>query len=73
MIEVKNKKVLVFGFGVLGGGLATTNWLLKSGANVTISDLKSEEELKSTLDQLDGTVKLNLGQQVQSEIDDVVA
>ena len=23
----EDKKVLVFGFGILGGGLATTNWL----------------------------------------------
>ena len=39
----KNKKVLVMGLGVLGGGIATTKWLVKQGASVTVTDLRSRE------------------------------
>jgi UDP-N-acetylmuramoylalanine--D-glutamate ligase len=59
--DYKNKKVLVFGLGILGGGVATTNWLLKHGALVTITDLKTATELQSALEQITGPVELRLG------------
>jgi len=40
---INGKKVLVAGLGVLGGGLATTNWLLKHNAVVTVTDLKKNQ------------------------------
>lgn len=48
----KNKKVLVMGLGVLGGGLATTKWLVKHGAKVTVTDLRSKRELSSSIKSL---------------------
>jgi UDP-N-acetylmuramoylalanine--D-glutamate ligase len=59
--DYKNKKVLVFGLGILGGGVATTNWLLKQGARVTVTDLKTADELRPALEQITGPVELKLG------------
>ena len=50
----KNKNVLLFGLGLLGGGVATANWLLKQGAKLTIADAKSEKELASSLEKIKG-------------------
>ena len=53
MYSFKNKKVLIFGLGLNDGGLGMTEYLVKKGAKVTVTDGKSEEELKSTLKQLE--------------------
>lgn len=49
MIDLKTKHVLVMGLGLHGGGLGVTRWLLKQGAQVTVTDLKKEQDLKPTL------------------------
>lgn len=54
MVDLKNKRVLVMGLGLHGGGLGVTRWLLKQGAHVTVTDLKKENELRATLDRLSG-------------------
>src|SRR3989338_10139471 len=59
--DFKGKKVLVFGLGLLGGGVATTNWLLKQGAKVTVTDLKDEKALLQSLKKIKGRVELTLG------------
>ncbi len=40
------------GLGLHGGALAVATWLLKQGANLTITDIKTEEQLKSSLQKL---------------------
>jgi UDP-N-acetylmuramoylalanine--D-glutamate ligase len=62
------KKVLVFGLGLLGGGVATTNWLLKQGAKVTVTDLKDEKQLASSIKKIKGKVKLALGGHREEDI-----
>lgn len=63
MIELQNKRVLVMGLGLHGGGLGVTRWLLKQGARVTVTDLQTESELATTLEQLrDANVKFVLGE-----------
>ena len=52
MFDFKNKRVLVMGLGLHGGGLGVTRWLLKQGARVTVTDLKKPNDLKPTLDAL---------------------
>ncbi len=42
------------GLGVHGGGLGVAQWLVKQGANVTVTDLKKPEELQSSLQVLRG-------------------
>ena len=64
----KNKKVLVFGLGLLGGGVATTNWLLKHGAKVTVTDLKTKEQLAPSLKRIKGKVVLRLGGHSEKDI-----
>jgi UDP-N-acetylmuramoylalanine--D-glutamate ligase len=68
-LNFKDKKVLVFGLGLLGGGVATTNWLLKQGAQVTVTDLKSAEQLKSSLEKISNDVELKLGGHSEADID----
>lgn len=55
--QLKNKRVLVFGLGLLGGGVATTNWLLDRGARVTVTDLKNEKQLASSVKRVEDHLK----------------
>ena len=52
--EFKNKKVLVMGLGLHGGGAAAARWLVKRGAEVTVTDLRDKKILKPSLDKLKG-------------------
>jgi len=61
-------KVLVFGLGILGGGVAAANWLIRHGARVTVTDLKTEADLAVSLDQLDHPVTLKLGGHNEKDI-----
>lgn len=58
------------GLGVLGGGIATTKWLVKHGAKVTVTDLRSREQLKDSIKKLGPVVKkvkLILGEHRESD------
>jgi len=48
----KNKKVTVMGLGLLGRGVGDTAFLAKNGAEIIVTDLKSEEALKESLKKL---------------------
>ncbi|MEK7583218.1 MAG: Mur ligase family protein [Patescibacteria group bacterium] len=61
MESYRDKKVLIFGLGILGGGVATSNWFLKQGAKLLIVDAKTREELASSIAQLSSDVELCLG------------
>jgi UDP-N-acetylmuramoylalanine--D-glutamate ligase len=45
----KGKKVLVVVLGVYGGGAATAKWLFKHGAEVSVTDFRTEDELAHTM------------------------
>src|SRR3989344_5815820 len=64
----RGKKVLIFGLGLLGGGVATAKWFINQGAKVTITDLKTKEELKSSLKQIKGKYTLSLGKHKLADI-----
>jgi UDP-N-acetylmuramoylalanine--D-glutamate ligase len=55
--DFRNRKVLVMGLGALGGGIATTKWLVKRGARVTVTDLRSREKLKNSIKKLGASAK----------------
>ena len=57
--DIKNKNVLVMGLGLNGGGEATVRFLLKHGANVTITDMKTKEQLASTISSLENDKELD--------------
>jgi len=48
----KNKKITLMGLGVLGRGVNLAKFLSENGAELIITDLKSEKELSSSLDKL---------------------
>lgn len=50
--KFKNKKILIIGLGLQGGGLGLAKFFCDLGAKVTVTDLKKEKELKDSLDQL---------------------
>ena len=60
---VKNKKVLVVGLGLHGGGVESVKWLRSMKADITITDLKTKKELKTSLNELKKIkgVKYHLG------------
>ncbi|MDD3102199.1 MAG: UDP-N-acetylmuramoyl-L-alanine--D-glutamate ligase [Patescibacteria group bacterium] len=61
-MNLNGKKVLVMGLGIIGGGLETVRWLLKQGAKITITDLRTEKELKPSLEKLKNfSIKYILG------------
>lgn len=52
MESLQGKKVTVMGLGLHGGALGTIEWLVAQGADVTVTDIKSQEQLKPTLQKL---------------------
>ncbi len=50
--EIKNKKVLVFGLGILGGGREAIRWFYKKGAKLIITDKKTKKELLLSIKKL---------------------
>jgi UDP-N-acetylmuramoylalanine--D-glutamate ligase len=49
MLKLKGKRVLVMGLGLFGGGRAVTEWLYSQDAIVTVTDLKTKNELQSSI------------------------
>lgn len=61
----QNKKVTVMGLGLLGRGIGDAAYLAEAGAaEVLVTDLKNEEELKESVAQLSGfkNIKFVLGE-----------
>lgn len=50
--EIKSKKFTVMGLGLHGGGLAVAKFLAKNGAIVTVTDLKTAEQLQKPVKEL---------------------
>jgi UDP-N-acetylmuramoylalanine--D-glutamate ligase len=48
----KNKKITMMGLGVLGRGVGVAKLLAENGADLLITDLKNEVELRNSLDKL---------------------
>ncbi len=48
-MDFKGKKVLVMGLGILGGGIATAKWLVRHGAHVTVTDVRTKNELADSI------------------------
>jgi len=52
-MEFSGIKALVMGLGLHGGGLESARFLLKRGAEVTVTDLRDEKTLKPSIELLD--------------------
>ena len=64
-----NHRVTVVGLGGFGGGIGVVRFLAEQGARILVTDLRSAEELKSSLNQLDASwpVTLRLGRHVEDD------
>jgi len=61
--NLKNKKILMMGLGVVGGGLGVAEWLCRQGAEITITDLRDKKTLSPSLKKLSRyPIKYILGQ-----------
>lgn len=52
--EYTNRRVTVMGLGLFGGGVAAAKFLANQGARVTVTDLRSGNDLSSSLHELHG-------------------
>ena len=60
---VEGRRALVVGLGTFGGGLGAARWLAAHGARVTVTDLRDERVLASSVAALSGDgVRLVLGE-----------
>lgn len=57
--DIKDKHITVMGLGLNGGGEAVARFLLKHGAYVLVTDMKTEEQLKPTLNSIAHDASLN--------------
>jgi len=51
-MDLRNKKITVMGLGLHGGGLGVTKWLAQQGARVLVTDLKTCQQLLTTIQKL---------------------
>ncbi|MCR4822643.1 MAG: UDP-N-acetylmuramoyl-L-alanine--D-glutamate ligase [Treponema sp.] len=57
--DIKDKKIVVMGLGLNGGGEASVRFFLNQGAYVLATDMKSQEELQTTVDSLNNDPSLD--------------
>lgn len=51
------KRITVMGLGLHGGGLAVASWMLRRGADVTVTDLKTRVQLASSVRAVERVAK----------------
>jgi UDP-N-acetylmuramoylalanine--D-glutamate ligase len=52
-MDYSGMKVLIMGLGLHGGGLESARYLLKHGAELTVTDLRDEQTLAPSIEQLE--------------------
>lgn len=64
MDDFRNKRITIMGLGLNSGGVGIARFMHLAGANLIITDLKTEEELKKAVDDLSDlkNIKFVLGQ-----------
>ncbi|NCU42217.1 MAG: hypothetical protein EOM19_05900 [Candidatus Moranbacteria bacterium] len=50
--DFRGKRITVYGLGLHGGGVSTVRFLVEAGALVTVTDLKSHEQLLPSIEKL---------------------
>jgi UDP-N-acetylmuramoylalanine--D-glutamate ligase len=65
-----NKRILIMGIGILGGGVKLVKFLSKVGCKITISDQKTKEQLISTISKIDNLdIQYSLGSHRLEDLD----
>ena len=57
--DIKGKKITIMGLGLNGGGEAAARFFLNKGAFVTVTDMKTAEQLAPTLERLNSDTTLD--------------
>jgi len=61
-MNIAGKRITVMGLGLFGGGLGIARYLVRHGARVTVTDLRTEDQLEESVRALKGlSVVLKLG------------
>lgn len=70
--QYKNKKVVIMGLGLNGGGVGSAKFFSKLGANVLITDLKTKQDLSKSIKKLEkfGNIDYVLGEHRESDFKD---
>lgn len=64
----KNKKILIMGLGLHGGGAGVVKFFYKQGAEILVTDLKTKEQLKESLKKLKNLkIKYTLGSHSEAD------
>src|SRR5271168_3818737 len=65
----EGKKITVMGLGLLGRGLGDIRFLASAGAQLTVTDLKSKDELKESIEALKEfpEIVFHLGEHILSD------
>lgn len=50
--QFKGKKITIMGLGILGRGLGYTKFLMECGADLIVTDLKTKEQLKASVEAI---------------------
>ncbi len=68
-LNYQGQRVTVMGLGSFGGGVGAVRFLVEHGARVVVTDLRTENELADSLNQLDADwpIELRLGKHVESD------
>ncbi|HON44069.1 MAG: UDP-N-acetylmuramoyl-L-alanine--D-glutamate ligase [Planctomycetes bacterium] len=62
------KKVTIMGLGLFGGGLGVTKYFVQKNAKVLVTDLRSKEDLRESLAELENLpIQLRLGEHCEED------
>lgn len=69
--KFKSSRVLIFGLGINQGGLGAARFFAKRGARIKVTDLKTTDQLKISLEQLEEfpDIEYTLGEHKYEDID----
>ena len=56
---IRDKRVTIMGLGLNGGGEAAVRFFLKKGADVLVTDMKTQEQLQATIDRINNDPELD--------------
>src|SRR5947209_1133366 len=71
-MDYTNKNILVMGLGVHGGGLGVVRFMARNGANVRVTDLRTADKMRTSIEALDGEgldVEYTLGEHRETDFE----
>lgn len=69
-LPLRERRVVVMGLGLFGGGVAVARYLVREGARVVVTDLRDAQALRESVEALqDLPVTLRLGEHVESDFE----